>query len=250
VRPPETDADWTRRGFLTFLGLGVLSGVTACAPSTSSEIPPAALPGTQSGGNPSEAATSSATSANGQIRSYQGTPLTEVGVEPENSIHGPQHVDIATYRLSIHDGVHRPIKLTYEQVLAMPSAKQVVTLHCVDGWSVTHLWEGVLLEDLLARAGGATSDAKVMIFECVDGFETSLPLDYIRANHVMLGYKVNGITLPPNRGFPFHVVAEDKFGYKWAKWVKGIDVNWDANYRGYWEFRGYPNDATVPPGTS
>ena len=51
----------------------------------------------------------------------------------------------------------------------------------------------------------------------------------------------------PERGYPFQVVAEDKLGYKWAKWVTGIEVSNDADYRGYWESRGYDNDAAVAP---
>ena len=56
---------------------------------------------------------------------------------------------------------------------------------------------------------------------------------------------MNGQEIPPERGFPFQVVAEDRFGYKWAKWVTGIEVSDDENYRGYWEQRGYDNDAAA-----
>ena len=205
--------------------------------------------GLASGGSPSQEATFSTSPGHVEVQDYKGKPLDAVASEPENSIHGPQQINVATYRLSIHDGVNRPVKLTYGQVLAMPSVKKVVTLHCVDGWSRTYLWEGVPLEDLLAKAGGAKPGSKVMIFECVDGYETALPLSYIRERHIILGYKMNGLTMPPERGFPFQVIAEDRFGYKWAKWVTGIDVNWNANYQGYWEFRGYPNGATLPTGT-
>jgi DMSO/TMAO reductase YedYZ molybdopterin-dependent catalytic subunit len=38
------------------------------------------------------------------------------------------------------------------------------------------------------------------------------------------------------------VVAQDKWGYKWAKWVTEIEVSEDSEFRGYWEQRGYDND--------
>jgi len=41
------------------------------------------------------------------------------------------------------------------------------------------------------------------------------------------------------------VVAEDKLGYKWARWVNEIELSDDENYKGYWEKRGYSNDAPV-----
>ena len=42
------------------------------------------------------------------------------------------------------------------------------------------------------------------------------------------------------------MVAEDRYGYKWVKWVTEIEVSDDENFRGYWESRGYDNDATLP----
>jgi DMSO/TMAO reductase YedYZ molybdopterin-dependent catalytic subunit len=57
--------------------------------------------------------------------------------------------------------------------------------------------------------------------------------------------KLNDITLPAERGFPFQVVAESKYGYKWAKWITGIELSSNADFRGYWESYGYNNDAAV-----
>ena len=57
------------------------------------------------------------------------------------------------------------------------------------------------------------------------------------------GLKLNDVTLPAERGFPFQVVAKDKYGYKWAKWVTRIELSADAGFRGYWEDKGYNNDA-------
>ena len=57
---------------------------------------------------------------------------------------------------------------------------------------------------------------------------------------------MNGLVLPPERGFPFQLVAESKFGYKWVKWITEIEVSDDAEYLGYWERRGYSNEADVP----
>ena len=35
----------------------------------------------------------------------------------------------------------------------------------------------------------------------------------------MMAYELNDVTLPPERGFPLQLVAEGKYGYKWAKWI-------------------------------
>jgi DMSO/TMAO reductase YedYZ molybdopterin-dependent catalytic subunit len=60
----------------------------------------------------------------------------------------------------------------------------------------------------------------------------------------MLAYELNDVTLPADRGFPLQLVAEDKYGYKWAKWITGIEVTGEP-YKGYWESVGYSNNADV-----
>jgi len=61
----------------------------------------------------------------------------------------------------------------------------------------------------------------------------------------MLAYKINDVVLPPERGFPFELVAEQKWGYKWIKWVTEIEPSSDENYRGYWEQAGYSNEGNL-----
>ena len=41
---------------------------------------------------------------------------------------------------------------------------------------------------------------------------------------------------------PFQLVAESKWGYKW---ITRIELSDDADYEGYWESRGYSNDADL-----
>ncbi len=82
-------------------------------------------------------------------------------------------------------------------------------------------------------------EANTVIFYAYDGYSTSLPLDYIEKNDILLAYEMNNVTLPEDRGYPFQLVAEDKWGYKWIKWVTKIELSNDPSYRGYWEQRGY-----------
>jgi DMSO/TMAO reductase YedYZ molybdopterin-dependent catalytic subunit len=179
-----------------------------------------------------------------EVRDYEGEHLGSILDFRENSISGPQHVDIDSYRLAVTGLVDTPVEYAYDEVLAFPHYSKVVTLHCVEGWSVKILWEGVLLADIF-KAAGIRPGANTVIFHAHDGFTTSLPLDYILGNNILIAYKMNGVTLPPERGYPFQVVAEAKLGYKWAKWVTGIEVSADSSYRGFWESRGFSNEADV-----
>jgi DMSO/TMAO reductase YedYZ molybdopterin-dependent catalytic subunit len=183
-----------------------------------------------------------------EIKEYEGEKLSSVSDLRENSIKGPQHIDIATYQLEIDGLVQNPMSYTYGEVLdGYKHYKKVVSLNCVEGWSVTILWEGVLLRDFL-EAVKPLPEAKVLIFHAYDGYTTSLPLDYIIDNDILMAYSMNGITLPPERGFPFQLVAESKWGYKWAKWITRIELSDDVNYKGYWESRGFSNDADLAKG--
>jgi len=180
-----------------------------------------------------------------EVREYEGQDLSSISNFRENSIKGPQYVDNETYTLTVTGLVNNEHEYTYDEVLdAYPSFKKVVTLNCVEGWKVTILWEGIPLKDLLADAD-IKPEATVVIFYAYDGYSTSLPLDYIVDNNIMIAYKMNNVTLPPERGYPFQLVAESKWGYKWIKWVTAIELSDNPDYRGYWESRGYPNNADL-----
>jgi DMSO/TMAO reductase YedYZ molybdopterin-dependent catalytic subunit len=180
-----------------------------------------------------------------EIREYQGEDLSSIDSFRENSIKGPQEVDVASYRLKITGLVASPQSYTYQEVLDNHEHyKKVVTLDCVEGWSVTILWEGVLIGDLLEKSGPLDS-AKTVIFHAYDGYTTSMPLDYVLSNNIIMAFKMNDVTIPPERGFPFQLVAESRWGYKWIKWITEIELSDDESYRGYWESRGYSNSGDL-----
>ena len=176
--------------------------------------------------------------APGEVSEYQGQILDPASSIPEVSINGPVEVDIAAYRLVVDGLVARPLSLRYEEVLALPQAEKVITLHCVEGWSATALWSGPLLETII-QAAGPSPRANTVIFTSADGYRTSLPLADVLSRHLILASRINGIDLPAARGFPFMVAAESKWGYKWAKWVSGISLSDDPSYKGSWEESGY-----------
>jgi len=180
-----------------------------------------------------------------EIRDYEGVDLSSINDFRENSIKGSQEIDVNNYTLSITGLVANSKNYTYDEVVDNHQPyKKVLTLDCVEGWSVTILWEGLLVRDLLAEAVPLTN-AQVVIFHAYDGYTTSLPIDYIMNNDILMAYKMNDVTLPSERGFPFQLVAESKWGYKWIKWITEIELSDDISYRGYWESRGYSNSADL-----
>ncbi len=178
----------------------------------------------------------------GEIMEYQGKILSPAVGPRDNSISGVQNVDLTNYQLKINGLVANPQILTYEKVLELDKYQRLITLNCVEGWSARILWEGVLLQELIEQAK-PNVNATIVIFHSTDGYTTSLPYSVIKEKKLILAHKANGILLPPEMGFPFMVVAEDKLGYKWARWVEEIELSSDTNYKGYWESRGYDNVA-------
>jgi DMSO/TMAO reductase YedYZ molybdopterin-dependent catalytic subunit len=176
-----------------------------------------------------------------EVRSYQGQDLSSINDFRENSIKGPQYINISDYRLTISGLTNRTTEYTYKDILNNYSHNsKVVTLFCVEGWDTTILWEGVLVRDLIRNAG-IDPRANTVIFTAHDGYSTSFPLEYLMNRDIILAYKMNNVTLPAERGYPFQLVAEEKWGYKWIKWVENIQLSDDPKYRGFWEQRGYSN---------
>jgi len=180
-----------------------------------------------------------------EVRSYEGKDLSSVNDFHENSILGPQQVNITDYRLTVTGMVGTPRVYTYNEILGkFPHYSKVVTLHCVEGWDATILWEGVLVRDII-RDAGADPRANSVIFTAHDGYMTSLPLEYFMDRDILIAYRMNNVTLPAERGYPFQLVAEDKWGYKWIKWIEKIELTDNAAYTGYWEQRGYSNTGNL-----
>jgi DMSO/TMAO reductase YedYZ molybdopterin-dependent catalytic subunit len=183
-----------------------------------------------------------------EVRQYQGQNLSSVNDFRENSIKGPQQIDISTYQLQVNGLVANSGNYTYDQVTSnFSNYKKIVELNCVEGWSVDILWQGVQVRDILALAKPLPT-AKVVIFHAYDGYTTSFPIEYIMNNPILIAYKMNDITIPPERGYPFMLVAEMKWGYKWIKWITQIELSDNINYQGYWEQRGYSNSGDLDKG--
>jgi len=180
----------------------------------------------------------------GELREYNGERLDPAVGPGDNSIKGVQKVDMQTYRLAIDGLANSPQSYTYEDVTALPSEERLLRLYCVEGWNANILWKGVPLKTLLESAD-PQGEANTVIFHAVDGYTTSMPLQEILDHNLILAYDANGIALPPEMGYPFIFVAEDKWGYKWARWVNRIELSSDDSYEGYWESNGYSNSADL-----
>jgi DMSO/TMAO reductase YedYZ molybdopterin-dependent catalytic subunit len=187
-------------------------------------------------------------SPNGEIEAteFNGTKLTPIVSQRNNALAGTQHIDRATYRLTVDGLVDNPLSLSYDDLVAYPQLSKLNTLNCVEGWDFIAKWTGPALASIFADAK-VKPGAKIAIFRSADVPEgySSLDLSFIQDKNIIIALKLNDITMPDDRGFPFQVVAESKFGYKWSKWVTEIEISDNVDFRGYWESYGYSNNADI-----
>ena len=178
-----------------------------------------------------------------ETKQYLGKDLMPLSQQGNNAIQGTQVINKNTYRLVVTGLVEKNLNMSYEELLALPAYAEEVYMPCVEGWGFDAKWTGFRVVDLL-NLSGLKPGASYVVFYSSDGYSTGLPLDYLSANKILLAYGINDVTLPPERGFPFQLVAKSRYGYKWAKWITRIEVV-DKEVRGYWESRGYNNSAKV-----
>ena len=136
-------------------------------------------------------------------------------------------VDLKKWRLEIDGQVHRSLKLTYDQIIEMPSMERNVLLICPGFFAYHARWKGISVAKLLETAG-LGSDVTEVTFSGPNGrYEKTdrFPIEDILSDKVFLAYSVNGSVLPKKHGFPLRVVAEDYYGGDWVKYVYKITAN-------------------------
>src|SRR5215207_6561399 len=160
------------------------------------------------------------------------------------------NVDRGSWRLRVEGLVDRPLSLGYDELVAMPSTEQYVTLQCISnlvGGDLvgTAKCTGVPLARVLERAGGVGPGAVRVVFHAVGGYSDSLPVAMDVAPTTVVAYGMNDRSLPRAHGFPARIIAPGIYGMKNVKWLERIEVV-DYDYQGYWQRSdGWDNIAEI-----
>jgi len=153
--------------------------------------------------------------------------------------------DPRTWRLEITGLVRSPVRLGYDDLLALPRARQVSTFHCVTGWTVRDVhWTGVRFEHLLALARPLPAARAIRFVSLEEPYNDSLTLRQAALPDVMLAYEMDGKPLTRAHGSPARVVIPEMYGYKGVKWLTRMELV-ASQPTGYWEGLGYDQNAWV-----
>jgi len=157
--------------------------------------------------------------------------------------YGPTpHFNPKTWDFKVFGLVEEPIRLSYEEFRALPQTRHVSDFHCVTTWSrLDNAWEGVRIADVMVRVK-VKPEARHAVIHCDCGYTTNLPLAELLDDDVILAHRHERRDLEPDHGFPLRLVVPKLYGWKSAKWVRAIEFT-DQDRRGFWEVRGYHNDA-------
>ncbi len=145
-----------------------------------------------------------------------------------------------TWSLTLHGELEAPTTLRFAELLGLPQADVVVDLHCVTAWTkLGTRWRGVPFRAIAERVR-PTARAKFVVMECEQGFTTSLPLEALLDDDVLVAHTYDGRPLPSEHGGPVRVLVPKRYFYKSAKWLRGLRFV-PTDEPGFWEVRGYSN---------
>jgi DMSO/TMAO reductase YedYZ molybdopterin-dependent catalytic subunit len=149
-------------------------------------------------------------------------------------------VDRSIWRLRVFGRVERPLELSWEELMALPSSTVEVDVHCVTRWSKLGMrWAGVRVSAVAARAG-VLDDASHALAHSVTGYAANLTRDDLDQDASLLAFQVDGEPLAPEHGGPIRLFVPHLYLWKSVKWLAGLEFL-DHDRPGYWEQRGYHN---------
>jgi sulfoxide reductase catalytic subunit YedY len=169
--------------------------------------------------------------AEGRFRVYTVTPIPKFTSE--------------TWSFYVKGLVDKPLEFNWAQFLELKRKVQVSDFHCVTGWSVyNNTWEGIPLSAMLEMAGVQSKGKFVKFYSGDEVYTDCLPLETAKGEDIMVAVLHDGKPISADLGGPVRLIVPKMFAYKSVKWLQGIELIEEEHF-GYWEVRGYDNNAWV-----
>jgi hypothetical protein len=129
------------------------------------------------------------------------------------------------FRLAVVHG-DREVRLSRDELLAMPQHTEELPIACVEGWSASGTWTGVRVRDLLALVEAPpASDVRVSSLQTRYAFGSSrLWANFVEDERTLLALSLAGEPLSLDHGFPCRIIAPNRPGVRQTKWVDRLEV--------------------------
>jgi DMSO/TMAO reductase YedYZ molybdopterin-dependent catalytic subunit len=150
--------------------------------------------------------------------------------------------DLAAWDFRVFGEVEEPLRLTWEELLELPSIEVTTDIHCVTRWSrFDTSFRGVHWNEL-AKLVRPKPTARFVVALAEQGFTANVPLAALEDEDAMIAYEAEGEPLTPEHGWPLRLVVPSRYFWKSAKWLRGLELR-STDQPGFWERYGYHNDA-------
>ena len=151
-------------------------------------------------------------------------------------------IDLSSWQLRIFGLVEQELTLNWAEFKALPWSTVEADFHCVTQWSaLDNRWEGVLFSELMELVK-PKPEAEYIMAHCYGGYTTNIPAEAALEGNGILAHRRDGVELPVDHGWPIRLVIPNRYGWKSAKWLNGIEFM-AQDKPGFWEQRGYNNNA-------
>ena len=160
----------------------------------------------------------------GGVRRFTGSRwLPDGGIPPPTTFYGEPTppVDSVTWRLRVGGRVTTPLTLDLAQLADLGEVEREAVLDCTSGWVMRTGWRGTPLRSVLEAAGADPAATRVSV-RSVTGWMVRLGPHEV--DDALLATAVAGQPLPAANGSPVRLVAPQRRGLDWIKWVERIDV--------------------------
>jgi len=151
----------------------------------------------------------------------------------------PLYKDLSKWDFRIFGLVAEPVRLTWEQLMALPRKTITADIHCVTRWSkLDTTWTGVPWGEVLKLAR-VKPEATHLMEHGENGFTTNISLEILAEDpDAMLAFEYDGKPLTPEHGYPLRMLVPTKYFWKSAKWLRGLEFM-AGDRPGFWEQNGY-----------
>ncbi len=150
--------------------------------------------------------------------------------------------ELAGWDFEVSGEVESPLRLTWEELEALPKVTVTQDIHCVTRWSRFDATFSGVAWSVLAERVRPTQRAHYAIAHSEAGYTANVPLAALEAEDALVATHADGEPLTPEHGWPLRLVVPGVYFWKSAKWLRGIELR-ATDAPGFWERYGYSNDA-------